>query len=361
MKALRIGKEYGTWIISSLRKYGWLDSTRNVIRDDTIIEVPVVTDATRTKLDRTLPEELTYKFELITQYKSSIKKTGKRPIDQIIEKCKKTLDLTPSEFELLPTKWELLGDILILRLPLKLKSYWNKIASIYAEQLHARSVLRRFDKIQGVYRQPGVEFLYGDEHTETTHIENKVKFRIDPMQIMFSSGNIDERIRIATLAQPQDTIVDMFGGIGYFSIPLAVHSKPKKIIACELNPVAFEYLNTNIQLNHVGHIIQAILGDNRKMIPEGIADRIVMGYIKSDDTHRAAAIKILKPMGGVLHFHDVGFKNNVKKTALDKFSNSLENSGFNKNFEMKLLNYYKIKSYGPKLDHVVLDILVELN
>jgi tRNA wybutosine-synthesizing protein 2 len=34
----------------------------------------------------------------------------------------------------------------------------------------------------------------------------------------------------------------MFAGIGYFTIPIAVHSSPKKVISIELNPVSFGYL-----------------------------------------------------------------------------------------------------------------------
>ena len=282
-------------------------------------------------------------------------KSIKTPLELIVEKCKNNLKLSSSKLKLLPTKWELLGDVLILKLSPKLKDYWQNIAKIYAEILGAKAVLRRIDKIKGTYREPGVELLLGED-TETVHIENKIKFKLDVMKIMFSSGNIDERIRISTMAEPHEIIVDMFAGIGYFSLPLAVHSKPRKIIACELNPVAYNYLIQNIQLNNVNHIVQPVLGDNRENIPQSIADRIVMGYIKSEHSHRITAYKILKPTGGIIHFHDVGFKNEVIDKAFGKVQESLNNSPFKNQFNAKMVNYYKIKSYGPKLVHAVLDI-----
>ena len=282
------------------------------------------------------------------------------PFEEIQTKCKESLNLSEPELALLPRKWELLGDVLVLRLEPGIKRHWRNIAPIYAGVLKAKAVLRRFDKIRGVYREPGVELLYGNPgNLETIHKENKVTYKFDPLLIMFSSGNIDERIRISKMANKHETVVDMFSGIGYFALPIAVHSKPQKVVACELNPVAFDYLCENIKLNKVESIVEPILGDNRKEIPHNFADRIIMGYIKSDHSHRAAAVNILKPNGGIIHYHDVGFEDEVIEQSFDKFKHSLIELEYNNRFNMELMSFYKIKSFGPKLTHAVLDIKLE--
>jgi len=360
MKAVRVAKASGNNVLKALRKNGWLDNSRNVIRSDTNIELPVKDVFNYNTFIVTLPNELIDNIEVITQDEPKFKITIKPPFDEIVKRCKIDLKLTKQQLELLPNKWELLGNALILNLPGELKKHWREIARVYAKTLRAELVLRRAGKVCGIYREPGAELLVGNKK-EIIHLENKIKFKFNPLEIMFSSGNIDERIRISTLAKANETVVDMFSGIGYFCLPMAVHSKPAKIIACELNPNAFHYLCENIKLNHVEEIVQPLLGDNRECIPKGIADRIVMGYIKSDNTHRTAALGILKPTGGWIHYHHVGFKNNAVESAFDKVQESLTNSMFNEHFDAEVENQYIIKSYGPKLVHLVLDIRLEHN
>ena len=276
-------------------------------------------------------------------------------MDRIIGSCETQLGLNSNDLDRLPRKWELLGEVLVLKLHQGLKPHWGSIAEIYARTLNAKAVLRRVDKIQGTLRQPGVELIYG-EVTETLHTENKVKFRFDPMKVMYSSGNIDERLRITKFDVSGECVVDMFAGIGYFTLPMAVHSRPGSILACELNPVAYDYLCENIELNKVGKIVRPILGDNRDSIQTGIADRIIMGYLKSEHSHRLSALSILKPSGGVIHFHDAGFKSEAVDSALEKMQESLTNSEFGSKFKTDLVSHYIVKSYGPKLVHLVLDI-----
>jgi tRNA wybutosine-synthesizing protein 2 len=360
MKALKVNKSYGNDVLSAIRKCGWLDTSRTVLRDENSIELPLQDTFSFQSFVETQPKELVENMELIIQENPQFKNMVKIPFDEIVHKCKTKVGLSDKQCELLSNKWELLGKVLIVRFATELSGYWQKIAEIYAEVLGAHSVLRRYDKIRGTFRQPGVELILG-EKTETIHVENKVKFKFDPIEIMFSSGNIDERIRISTMAKGREIVVDMFSGIGYFSLPLAIHSRPKKIIACELNPKAHHYLCENIKLNRVNKIVEPLLGDNRKNIPKGIADRIVMGYIKTDNTHHTAAFKILKPTGGVVHYHDVGFKNDVIDSAYKKIQESLSSSGYDKKFKIDIGSHYIIKSYGPKLLHVVLDLKFKPN
>ncbi|NIO44028.1 MAG: class I SAM-dependent methyltransferase family protein, partial [Candidatus Aenigmarchaeota archaeon] len=70
-------------------------------------------------------------------------------------------------------------------------------------------------------RKPKVEVIAGCKKTQTLHQEHKCKFLLDVSDIMWSQGNKNERIRLIKTVKSKETIVDMFAGIGYFSIFLA--------------------------------------------------------------------------------------------------------------------------------------------
>jgi len=198
------------------------------------------------------------------------------------EYIKKKLSLVlPSDLmNRLPDKWEKTGTVVTIKLPGELKQHQEIIGQAYREVLGCKTVLNETSGISGVYRKPGVEIISGDRMTETIHVENGIRFKMDPQRIMFSSGNMVERRRMATISNSSETVVDLFAGIGYFSLPIAVYSKPKKIFACEINPIAYRYLCANVVLNHVTDIIEPLWGDNRKTAPKGCADRVILGYLQ---------------------------------------------------------------------------------
>ncbi|UCE36001.1 MAG: class I SAM-dependent methyltransferase family protein [Thermoplasmata archaeon] len=253
----------------------------------------------------------------------------------------------------LPRKWELIGDVLLMKIPVELEPLREDIACAYAKELGAKTVLQDMG-ITGNLREPKVELLWGSE-TETIHKENGVSFKLDCARLMFSSGNIDERIRMATIAEKDEIVVDMFAGIGFFSIPIAVHSKPRKIYACELNPAAYDYLCESVQINDVGDIVNPVLGDNRNFQREGIADRIVMGYLEDTHLFLPKALSILKKEGGVIHYHEKCPNELLNSRPLENVKKEVVKIGR----KMELLEMRTVKSYAPGVSHVVLDIKIE--
>ena len=274
------------------------------------------------------------------------------PLDQI---KKELYEEMPSELvNFLPDRWEKIGNILIIKLNDNLKKYEYRIAKKYAEILHCKNVLNEIGGISGVYRQPKVKLLYGSKDTETIHIENGIKFKLDPSKIMFSSGNMDERIRMANISNKNETVIDLFAGIGYFTLPMAVYSKPKKIIACEKNLVAYNYLCDNILLNNVISIVEPLIGDSRKISPENIANRVIMGYI--NETHRfiSTAIRCLKNSTGIIHYHDVFPNELISQKPLKMIQDVADGC----NTKVNTLNHRIIKSYAPGMSHVVFDLKI---
>lgn len=270
------------------------------------------------------------------------------------DKIKNSLsDDIPSDLlNYLPEKWEKIGNVLIIKLSKKLANFKNIISQEYAKNLNCKTILNDVGGISGEYRKPNFELLFGSKNSETVHVENGVKFRLDPQQIMFSSGNMDERIRMSLISNTNEIVVDLFAGIGYFSLPIARYSKPERVYSCEINPVAYNYLCNNIVLNNVTSIVQPILGDNKKVAPKNVADRIIMGCIDKTYKYLPTAINCLKNNSGIIHYHDVYPKELVPKKPFKTITEITEPF----NIKANLLKYHSIKSYAPRINHYVFDI-----
>lgn len=204
--------------------------------------------------------------------------------------------------------------------------------------------------IKGFKREPDVEIIIGD-NTETIHKENRCLFKLDVSKIMWSKGNTTERKRIASIVRKGETVVDMFAGIGYFSIPIAVHSKANVIYSIEINPVAYDYLKENIELNKVQGTIEPILGDCREVAPRNIADRVLMGYIGNTHEYLDVAMEVIKP-GGIIHYHE----SVPDKLKFERPPGRIIEAANGRYVE--ILNKRIIKKYSPGVYHVVVDAII---
>ena len=237
-------------------------------------------------------------------------------------------------------KYKKIGDILILD---------KKYSGSDFEELslkHNVKTIMEIDHIQGTKREPVYRVLYGDE-TETINKENGCLFKLDLSKVMWSKGNNNERLRIAKLVEDDETVIDMFAGIGYFSIPIGVHANAKEIYSIEINPNSYHYLCENIKLNKVNNITP-ILGDCMVETPKLKADRIIMGYVKTTHHYLNVAIDSLNK-GGVIHYHETVPEKLMETRPIERIQAQAGNR------DVELLKVNKIKKYAPGVEHVVID------
>lgn len=258
------------------------------------------------------------------------------------------LDFLPSGLRrLLPRKWELFGDVLVLVLPGALEGVASTVAEGYARVLGARTVLA-YEGVRGELRRPRTRKLWGDG-TETVHTENGIRYRFDPARQMFASGNIDERMRAGSLASPSDLVVDLFAGIGYFTLPAAVRGGAR-VVACEKNPEAYRYLVGNAELNGVSSRVEARLGDCRDVAPEGVATRVFMGYVGATHRFLPTAMRALAGRGWV-HYHETC----PLPLLPDRPRRRMERAAARAGYRVLRSSLRRVKSYAPGVEHVVLD------
>ncbi|MFP4185526.1 MAG: class I SAM-dependent methyltransferase [Thermoplasmata archaeon] len=320
---IKVPRDQGQKILKELKNSGRLDSRRAIKTEADKLIFPVKANGDYSDDDPKFREE------------------NVKPYLRIKER----LDLPDAEKEDLPENWEKIGNVLLIKLPERLKEHKERIAEVYAEVLQAKTVMLQ-GKIKGIKREPEVEKIYGEE-TETVHLENGIRYKLDTSQLMFSSGNIDERIRMAEAVEKDDVVVDMFAGIGYFSLPMAVHGEPDEVFSLEINPTAYHYLKENIRLNSVEGTVQASQRDNRDFSYTG-AERVVMGYLHQTWKYLDKAVEFLDGEG-IIHYHTRSLDSKYPEDVKEELKANLD-------VPYQITDIRQIKSYAPHVFHVVVDL-----
>ncbi len=171
---------------------------------------------------------------------------------------------------------------------------------------------------------------------------------------MWSMGNMNERKRMYEMVQPGETVVDFFAGIGYWSIPIAKHTKAKHVYAIDANPDSIASLRVNKKLNKIPDEKMTIIHGKCEEVAATlgrIADRIILGYLPAPAFALPAAFHTLKPVGGVLHYEGV-----CEEGKYEELFQQVREQGTSLGWDVELVNAQQVKSMAPRKWHYVLDI-----
>lgn len=251
---------------------------------------------------------------------------------------------------LAPRHWERLGDVIVIRLPDAARAHGAAVGRIFGEVLGARTVVEDVSGIHGALRTPKVRHLWGDG-TETVHVEGGLRYKLDVARVMFSSGNLAERLRLPERMPRESVGVDLFAGIGYFTLPIAVRARPKRVYACELNPVSFGYLEENLRLNRVTNVVP-ILGDCRDVAPHNVADWALLGHFDAR-RYLDVAFRCLRGRG-LLVYHELCPREHVPEAPLRRVSEGARAAWF----DVERADVRIVKSFAPGIVHVVVEAFV---
>ncbi|MGD8432390.1 MAG: 50S ribosomal protein L11 methyltransferase, partial [Nitrosopumilaceae archaeon] len=194
---------------------------------------------------------------------------------------KKALEsiLTPQESDELISAFDQIGEIIIVRIPDSLLPKKKLIGETLLKEVKiVRSVFYQASPVEGDFRTRNLEILAGEDKTETEYKEFGCRFVVDVANAFFSPRLSTERERIANLIQDGQTMVNMFAGVGMFSI-MAAKKKKCTVYSLDINPIASKLCERNIEINKLAGNVISINGETSKIIDnqlENKADRTLM-------------------------------------------------------------------------------------
>lgn len=272
---------------------------------------------------------------------------------------KRALDgvLTEKESEELFSAFDQIGDIVVVRIPESLLSRKKVIGeTLLAEIKPARSVYYQSSDVRGDFRTRDLELLAGEDNTQTEYKEFGCRFLVDVEKAFFSPRLSTERERIANLVNENETIINMFAGVGMFSIMAAKKNKCK-VYSVDINPVASELCEKNITINKMAGEVISINGDAAQVVKEQLqnkGDRTLMLLPERSDEFLQSAIDATKS-GGIIHYYS--HIHAETKSSAGKLSEQhyLEVTPV----ESEILNSKIVRAVGPRYYQTVVDVKIK--
>jgi tRNA (guanine37-N1)-methyltransferase len=267
--------------------------------------------------------------------------------------------LSSDEVSQVYSAFDQIGDIVIIKIPNELMPKKKFIAdTILAHVKSAKAVFAQVSPVRGDYRVRNLEFIAGENRTITEYKEHGCRFRVDVAKTYFSPRLSTERLRIANMVGEGETIVNMFAGVGTYSILMARMNKTCKVYSIDSNAVAAELCEANAKLNKVQDRVVSIHGDAGEVIKDklaGQADRVLMPLPESAKEFVDSAVLALKKKGVVHYF--IHIKADNKRTSKNLGLQDAHKAFVKYNHIVQQVRV--VRGVGPRIYQIVADVLVK--
>lgn len=268
-------------------------------------------------------------------------------------------NLAENELQYLYSSYDIIGDIAIIKIPDVLVHKKKVICDALLKNVkNLKAVYMQSGSVTGEYRLRDLEFVSGMEIYLTTYKEYGCKFLVNVATSYFSPRLSTERRRLSKLVKDDEAVLNMFAGVGTFSVIMA-KEKRIKITNFDSNLDAFILSAINSKINKVDGSISSVHGDAKILLESDIYknkfDRILLPLPEKAHEFIDVSIKCLKPKGGFLHFFS-----HVKG---DKKSSVIANSEANirklfGRYSYQITHTQIVRAVAPRIYQTVTDLFL---
>lgn len=255
---------------------------------------------------------------------------------------------------LLPSSFDVIGEVLLVKIPDELRAFESEIAKALLETTPRVRTVAQDEGVTGEHRVRALRVLIGDPRTVTEHAEYGVRMRVDPATCYFSPRLATERFRIAKLVSPGERVVDLMAGVAPFALVIAKHSQASRIDAVDVNEAAVAYARENVALNKLEGRVVPEHADARAWAAShaGVADRVITNLPHSAHAFLEDALRVLKPEG-TWHYHCI-----QSEAGLGRHLAELAERAKDAGRELHVAGTRVVRTYSSHERHYAVDLRV---
>ena len=269
--------------------------------------------------------------------------------------------LPPEDLACVYTSYDIIGDIAVVRLTPASEKYSRAIAeAVMSVHKNVKTMLAQKGPVHGDFRLRRLEWVAGENKTIVVHKECGCTFSVDVAECYFSPRLMHERMRIVEQVRHGEVLVNMFAGVGCFSIIIAKHSNVFRAYSIDVNPVAFRFMRENVRKNGVYGEVIPLLGDAKQVIGNRlahVADRVLMPLPEKALEYMPTALLALKKSGGLIHYHDFEYAHK-NESPVERVKSKVVERLYHLDVDFVVQLGRIVRTTGPNRHQVVLDIRV---
>lgn len=248
--------------------------------------------------------------------------------------------------------FEVIGDIAVMDAD---QTEAGKVARALMDfRKSIKVVLGATGPVSGEFRIRGFAVLAGENRTHTIHTEYGCRYNLDLAKVYFSPRLATERKRVADMVKRGQCVVDLFTGVGPFSILIGKSVPGSTVVAVDKNPEAVKFLKENVQLNKLDNVV-AVEGDARYVAEEfkHSADHVIMNLPHSARDFLDCGILVARN-NGIVHFYDITPEDDLYKTSWEFITEAAKEIGK----KVECLETRIVRTYAPYQYNVCIEFLV---
>lgn len=340
-----VKKDFAEKTLNILKKVGIYDSNFKISREEIFVKIPlkrkmnmeIRESLVRGNVTFKEDEDIFEKINMVRSYKDLIKHRIPRNLI-----CR------------LPTSYDIVGNVILIRIPYELKEY---------EKIIGEALLKFHKKAKAVYTIVGgtlgrtritpLRLIAGKNIEKTVYVEHGCKIVVFPGKTYINPSLSFEHKRVSEQISDGDRVLDMFSGVGGFSILIA-STKKAKVYAVDINPYAIKSMLLSIPLNRFRGELFPILGDVAEVVKgklENSFDHIIMNLPEKSHEFLKYACKALSETGGVIHYYRFAEVSRDPIVELLKIICKYRNV-------VKILTFRKVLEASPRRKLYVIDVYV---
>ncbi len=288
---LKIKKECGEYVLKILRKLGLVNSSYEIVREKEYILIPLT--------ESKIPPSLTHINPAIVECSPRRRSYIRTYRDFLVNK------LPQKVYEKLPSSYDIVGDVILIRLNNVPEKYWEEIGNALLKfHRNKKAVYAIVGETSGTERILPLKLIAGAHVNKTLYVEHGCKFVVYIGKVYVNPSLSYEHRRISELASDSEKILDMFAGIGGFSIIIAKH-KSVEVVALDINPYAVKSINESLKINRLKGVVMPIHADSSRSerFLNKKFNRIIMNLPGLSHMFIRNAAKLISDEGGIIHYY----------------------------------------------------------